>query len=112
MKFLKYLFYIIYFYLLPIISSTVLKDVATIRFYGYSSSFDITTFYLYIFIVVTSVLIINKSINKIKMTSFILFLISIGDLVNFEMNDPSLHYFFLFIMIISIILFISHIEHI
>lgn len=106
MKFLKYFFYIIYFYFLLGISAIVIEDVATIRFSGYSSSFSITTLFLYIFIVISSTLIINKSKKKLKMTAFILFLVSFSDLVNLDIQDIYLHYFFLFIMILSIILFI------
>lgn len=105
-EFFKYFFYIIYFYSLLVTSSIVLQDVAIIRFNGYSSSFSITTLFLYIFIVISTTLIINKSKNKLRMTSFILFLVSFSDLVNLDIQDIYLHYFFLFIMLISIILFI------
>lgn len=101
-----YLFYIIYFYLLLGLSGILLQDVVNIRFHGYSTSLSITTLFIYIFIVVTTVLIINKSTKKLRMTSFILFSISFSDLSNLDIQDVYFHYFFLFIMLISIILFI------
>lgn len=106
MKFFKYLIYTIYFYILFVSSIKVTGDIAIIRFNGYYSEFSFITFFLYIFIVISSILIINKSNKKLRMTSFILFLISDGDLVNFDIQDPSLHYFFLFIMAIAFLLFI------
>ena len=104
-KISKHLFHVIYFYLLIGVSATVLEDVAIIRFNGYTS-FSVTTLFLYILIVISSILIINKSKKKLRMTSFILFLVSFSDLVNLDIQDIYLHYFFLFIMILSIILFI------
>lgn len=101
-----YLFYIVYFYLLLGLSGILLQDVADIRFHGYSTSLSITTFFIYIFIVITSVLIINRSTKKLRMTSVILFLISFSDLANLDIQDIYFHYFFLFIMILSIILFV------
>ena len=106
MRIIEFFLYFAYFLFLFISSTFVLDNIETIRFYGYASSFSLVSLFLYVFIVVSSVLIINKSTKKLRIASFILFLISFSDLANFEIQDPSLHLFFHFIMIISIILFI------
>lgn len=105
-KIIKYSFYLIYFYLLLVLSTILVKDIVNIRAHGYLDSLSSSTIYIYLFIIITSVLIINKSTNKSRMTSFILFLVSLSDLSNSDIKDVPLNYFFFIIMLIAIILFI------